>query len=90
MQISSVNLSSETFPISIAQTSEVADLPILQDTVAEDAWGDWNAVWRDIILLDENNVRVGVLNLTSNNLGDPANYKKLKDMFEAELEDVDP
>ncbi len=52
-------------------------LPWLQDTPAADAWGLWDATWRDVVVLDAENRVVAVYNLTSNDLGQPANYEAL-------------
>lgn len=59
----------------------LGDLPILQDTAAVDAWGSWGVTYRDVVVLDANNEVVGVFNLTSNSLSDPANYAALKNML---------
>jgi hypothetical protein len=40
-------------------------------------------VYRDVIILDANNVPVGVFNLTSHNLADPIHYATLKAMLKA-------
>ncbi|MCC6526148.1 MAG: hypothetical protein IT373_26105 [Polyangiaceae bacterium] len=58
-------------------------LPWLQDTVAVDAWHDWNVTWRDCVILDGNNQVVTVYNLTVHNLADPASYAELRTLFEA-------
>ena len=54
------------------------DLPWLQDTAVVDAWGLWGVTWRDVIILDRDNLRVEVYNLTSNDLNVPAKYDELK------------
>jgi hypothetical protein len=60
-----------------------ADLPWLQDTVDVKAEEAWNPVYRDVIILDENNVPIGVYNLTEHNLAeqDKANYEELKNIL---------
>ena len=58
--------------------AEGGDLPLLQDTVEVDATGQWQAVWRDVIVLDANNEVVTVFNLTQNNLADADNYATLR------------
>ncbi len=65
--------------------SALGDLPILQDTVAVDAWDSWAVTYRDVVLLDEDNQFVGVFNLTVNNLNEPTNYNALRDLLIAEL-----
>jgi hypothetical protein len=54
------------------------DLPWLQDTVDDDVWSAWEAEWRDVIILDENNVPVDVYNLTIHPLEDEGNREELK------------
>jgi len=53
-------------------------LPLLQDTASENAWTDWGVAYRDVVLLDSENVRVGTFNLTDHDLTIPANYAALK------------
>lgn len=65
----------------------LGDLPLLQDTVAEDAWTSWMVTYRDVVILDEENRQVGVYNLTQHDLNDPASYAALKAMLVAEVED---
>ena len=50
-----------------AAMCENADLPWLQDVVAVKAEEAWNPVYRDVIILDENNVPIEVYNLTDSN-----------------------
>ena len=60
------------------------DLPWLQDVDTNnngesDVWDEqWNAEWRDVILVDSDGVRRGDYNLTPNDLGNSANYELLK------------
>jgi hypothetical protein len=56
-------------------------LPWLQDTTAENVWGTWGVTWRDVVILDPQNYRVAVYNLTVHNLGDPTNYAALESML---------
>ena len=56
-------------------------LPWLQDFPAVDVWTAWAVTYRDVIILDEDNVVVGVYNLTTNDLGVPANYDVLRSMM---------
>lgn len=58
------------------------DLPLLQDTVSADVWTSWEVVYRDVIVLDEDNVQVAVFNLTEHNLAEPADYAELKQILE--------
>ncbi len=62
------------------------DAPWLQDVDADsnglsDVWTDWKVTARDVIILDANNVQVGVYNLTVNSLYFQANYDTLKQML---------
>jgi hypothetical protein len=50
----------------------------LQETEADDVWGDWAVTYRDVIVLDANNVPVDVYNLTNNDLSVEANREVLK------------
>lgn len=58
------------------------ELPWLQDTAEQNVWVTWNAAWRDVWILDAENVPVAVYNLTEHNLADPAQYAELKGMLE--------
>ena len=57
------------------------DLAWLQDTVADDVWGSWSPVYRDVVVLDEANVEINVYNLTVNDLSDPLDYDELKQIL---------
>ena len=72
------------------------NLPLLQDTEEQDVWGTgWAVTYRDVVVVDSNNVLVGVFNLTTNSLGstdltqdldgdgtlDATNYEYLKDLL---------
>lgn len=59
------------------------DLPWLQETAAMPVWGPWAVTWRDVIILDRSNRKVGVYNLTLHPLSDPTNYAELKAMLES-------
>jgi hypothetical protein len=79
----------------VVLATEDHDLPLLQDTEAEDVWNVWAITYRDVVILDADNVRVGVFNLTGTSLGDTAltqdtdgdgtpdatNYETLKGML---------
>ena len=54
------------------------DLPWLQETTSDSVWTDWGATYRDVIILDEDNVQIGVYNLTTHNLSVQADYDALK------------
>lgn len=59
------------------------DLPWLQDTAAAGVWALWAVEWRDVVILDGANRKVGVYNLTNYDLEDPGNYIELKAMLHA-------
>ncbi|MDP6530067.1 MAG: hypothetical protein QF819_09500 [Gemmatimonadota bacterium] len=54
------------------------DLPWLQDVADQNVWGVWSVTYRDVVVLDEENVPVAVFNLTTGDLGNPAHYDSLK------------
>jgi hypothetical protein len=56
-------------------------IPLLQDTVEVDAWSLWQVEYRDVIILDRDNVPVGVFNLTTHDLSDMGDYVTLKGML---------
>ena len=62
------------------------DLPLLQDTEEENVWVEWDVTYRDVVILDRNNIRVGVFNLTTDSLSDPSNYEALKSLLIASTE----
>lgn len=62
----------------VGEMAEGRDLPLLQDTAAADAWTSWAVTYRDVVILDADNLKVDVYNLTAHNLGDPARYAELK------------
>ena len=53
-------------------------LPWLQDVSAANVWNSWGVTFRDVVILDQNNKRVGVYNLTDHDLRVPANYAGLR------------
>lgn len=58
--------------------SAMISLPILQDDVTAEVWTRWEADWRDVFVLDADNERALVYNLTVFDLSDPDNYADLK------------
>lgn len=60
---------------------DLGPMPILQDTVEADVWSSFNTAYRDVLILDANGERVTAFNLTSQDLGDPANYEALRTLF---------
>lgn len=64
-----------------AQVCVGRTLPWLQDTLSVNVWSKWHVAYRDVILLDEQNQRVAVYNLTEHNLARPAAYDSLKTLL---------
>lgn len=56
----------------------LGDLPLVQDDATAAVVTQWAANYRDVVILDGNNEQVGVLNLTTHDLSDPANYAALR------------
>lgn len=56
-------------------------LPWLQDSTQVNAWSKWEVTFRDVVILDSKNHKIGVYNLTVHNLGVQANYDTLKAML---------
>lgn len=56
-------------------------IPWLQDTAEDDVWTLWSVAYRDVLILDEDNVPISTFNLTANDLGSPAAYAALKEML---------
>lgn len=57
------------------------DIPWLQDVPDEDVRTEWQATYRDVVILDRDNGRAAVYNLTEHDLSDPANYAALKSLL---------
>ena len=73
-----------------ALVSSLADIPWLQDVdpngdLESGVWDEWQVAYRDVVILDKENVSVEIFNLSSNDLGDPnnnyGNYRTLRQMF---------
>lgn len=56
-------------------------LPVLQDTPAMNVAMSWRTTQRDVVILDAQNRRIGVYNLSEHNLAEPANYMALRTML---------
>ena len=65
----------------VASMIEGRTIPLLQDTVEADVWGLWAVTYRDVIILDRENVPVGVYNLTTHDLANMGDYEALKGML---------
>lgn len=61
-----------------AQMTSGRTLPWCQDVPEVNAWGLWQAGYRDVVVLDAENRVVDVYNLTEHDLSDPANRDALK------------
>ena len=57
--------------------------PFIDDNVVDDIWSTWQVTFRDVVILDQDNVIVGEFNLTQNNLSSAANRETLKAMLVA-------
>lgn len=59
------------------------DIPWLQDvdTGGSDVWSDWDIAYRDVAIVDRDNAMVTTFNLTTYDLGNPANYNALAAIF---------
>ncbi len=79
IQILSINKSGAESGVS-SFTSDHA-LPMVQDTTELGVWDAWDATWRDVYLVDEDNVHIGTVNLTGHSLGTTEHYDELKNMF---------
>ena len=53
-------------------------LPWLQDTASVNVWQQWQVTYRDVIVLDAENMRVTAFNVTNQDLANSSNYAALK------------
>jgi hypothetical protein len=72
-------------PDQIAGTAALGDLPLVQETATQMVWPEWNAAWRDLVIIDRNGRFAGKINLTAFN-PDPSanggqNYAQLRAML---------
>ena len=58
------------------------DIPWLQDTEDADVWSSWEVTRRDVVILDRENRKVAVYNVTTHPLGSEANYEALKALLQ--------
>ncbi|MBT3218490.1 MAG: hypothetical protein HN348_05315 [Proteobacteria bacterium] len=54
------------------------DLPFLQDNAKVDVWHLWNVTYRDVVILDEDNLYVESYNLSLYPLSNATYYAELK------------
>ena len=71
-----------------AATTLGRDIPWLQDVDnnhdgRSDTWKSWDVAWRDVVIVDADNAKVGTLNLTTYNLQVSRNYDTLRQMLVA-------
>jgi hypothetical protein len=61
-----------------APTTDGRDIPYLQDTMGENVKSDWNATWRELVIVNSCNEVVQVINTSTNSLSLPSNYDMVK------------
>lgn len=61
----------------------IAHLPWLQDDDTQHVWESWNARWRDIIILNQDNTPVARFNCSDHRLENAANFDSLKTLLES-------
>ena len=89
ISIIAVNESGYGTPSNYELTGEKGSLRVLQDVNEVDAWGLWEAVYRDVIILNECGEKMGILNLSPVGTGEdgtsgletPEIYDQLKTMI---------
>jgi hypothetical protein len=64
-----------------ARMCDGRDLPWLQEASDQDVWGDWQVTYRDVVILDAENQRAAVYNLTVHDLNVAANYDSLESLI---------
>lgn len=64
-----------------AYFSDEMDLPMVQDADDLGVWDAWGAIWRDVYIVDQDNMHVGTFNLTGHSLAEEENYSTLFDML---------
>ena len=65
-----------------AKMARLGDLPLLADSANNAVWDSWNVTYRDVVILDGKNECYAVFNVTGNSIEEPANYAKIKALFE--------
>ena len=56
-------------------------LPWLQETRADSVWQRWDVTYRDVVILDAENLPVAVFNLSRHNLNNAAEYDSLRSLL---------
>lgn len=57
------------------------DLAMLQDVEDVNVWEAWAVTYRDVVIVGPDGMKLGVFNLTENNLNDEPVYEELKAML---------
>ena len=84
IQLLGVNAFGHESGVGVATEGRV--IPLLQDVDDDgnslsDTWDLWDVEWRDVVILDADNIPVAVYNLTDNDLADPYSYEALKNLL---------
>ena len=56
-------------------------IPLLKDTSEARVWSAWDADWRDLVIVDGDNIQVQRITLTGFDLANSNNYAELKAML---------
>jgi len=64
-----------------ATITEGRDLPWLQDTAEAKVWSSWGVTYRDLVVLDGDNLPIAVYNLTEHDLASPTSYQELRQLL---------
>tara|TARA_B100000683_G_scaffold217591_1_gene213629 strand:+ start:3955 stop:4362 length:408 start_codon:yes stop_codon:yes gene_type:complete len=59
-------------------TNAASTQPWIQDTDEDDVWHSWEVAYRDVVIIDGENKRRAVFNLTTDTLYLPDNYEHMK------------
>lgn len=81
LQISIIAVNEMGYDAGNSLVPDISSLPMVQNDSIAQVWSNWGAVWRDVIVLDQENRPVATFNLTTYNLATTENY----DLVKAEL-----
>jgi len=70
----------------VSSFSEDMDLPMVQDSAELGVWEEWDATWRDVHVVDRDNVHVGTFNLTGHSLAEEEHYSTVLEMLSSAAE----
>jgi hypothetical protein len=76
----------EGYDSGLSTMAALGDLPLLQDTEEDTVWESWDVTFRDVYIVDDDNVLIDTFNLTTYSLSISENYETLKAMFVAASE----